>query len=211
MERPKLTYWDFDGGRGEDCRLAFHIAGVDFEDDRFSGNWAETKGATPMGSLPVLTIPGRGEVCQSNAILVYIGRTYGLHPSDPFEAARHEAVLSYCEELRERAQAGAKAADEGEKKATREAFASGPMTDWARNLEAQIRGPFLGGDTLNVADLKVSTVVAWVQRGVLDYIPKDLFASFSKLNGLHAAVQAHPGVRSWYAKRASERGAPQAG
>ena len=32
MSKFKLTYFDFDGGRGEPIRIAFHAAGVDFDD-----------------------------------------------------------------------------------------------------------------------------------------------------------------------------------
>ncbi len=37
MAKLKLTYFDFDGGRGEPARLALHIGGIAFEDHRISG------------------------------------------------------------------------------------------------------------------------------------------------------------------------------
>jgi glutathione S-transferase len=37
MAKLKLTYFDFDGGRGEPARLALHIGGIAFEDQRISG------------------------------------------------------------------------------------------------------------------------------------------------------------------------------
>ena len=38
MNKPKLMYFDAPVSRGEECRLALHIAGVDFEDVRVSGD-----------------------------------------------------------------------------------------------------------------------------------------------------------------------------
>ena len=31
-----LTYFDFDGSRGLECRMALHIAGVEFTDNRLN-------------------------------------------------------------------------------------------------------------------------------------------------------------------------------
>ena len=36
MTQLKLTYFDFNGGRGEPARLALAIGGIAFEDHRFS-------------------------------------------------------------------------------------------------------------------------------------------------------------------------------
>ena len=100
MSRPILTYFDFPGGRGEAARLAFQIAGAEWVDNRFSGEWPEKKPTTPFGGLPTLEVPGLGILSQSNAILSYIGREHGLLPSDSWETARHEALMNAVEELR---------------------------------------------------------------------------------------------------------------
>ena len=42
MSKPKLTYFDFSGSRGEECRLALFVADIDFEDERLPRNrWSE--------------------------------------------------------------------------------------------------------------------------------------------------------------------------
>ena len=45
-------------------------------------------------------MPEHPPLAQTNAILVLIGRAYGLHPTDGFEAARHEAMMQHVEDLR---------------------------------------------------------------------------------------------------------------
>ena len=94
MSKPRLTYFDFAGSRGEECRIALHLAGIDFDDVRVkSADWPTLKESMPFGAMPVLQMPGKPPLAHSNAILVFIGRQHGLHPIDAFEAARHEAVM----------------------------------------------------------------------------------------------------------------------
>lgn len=196
---PTLTYFDFPGGRGEDCRIALHLAGVPFTDDRVkNADWAARKPATPFGVLPVYEEDGR-VLAQSNAILTYLGRKHGLLPADEFEAARHLALLEAAEELRALVQ-GASPKDPDAKKAAREELKAGGVQRWCRNVGAQIRGPFVGGDTLSVADLKLFVVLRWFMNGGVDHIGPDAFADHPKVVGLYEAVKAHPGVVSWYAR-----------
>src|SRR4029077_6733078 len=98
--KPKLTYFDGAFSRGEECRLALHVAGVDFEDVRIKReDWPALKPDTPFGSLPVLEMPGCPPLAQSNAILLLIGCEYKLHPQASFEAARHVAMMCHVEDL----------------------------------------------------------------------------------------------------------------
>ncbi len=199
MPKPKLSYFDFPGGRGEDCRIALHIAGVEFEDDRIKGpQWSDRKSAMPFGAMPVLEVGGN-QLAQSNAILRFIGARHELHPTDDWEAARHEAVMHAVEDLRAQLTPTLSIKDEAEKKARREEVAAGYMQAWAANMEKQIGdGPFLAGDKLNVADLKLYVLVKWFAKGTLDHIPADVFDQYPRLRGLYDAVEAHPQVQAWY-------------
>ena len=200
MSRPKLTYFDAPVSRGEECRLALHVAGVDFEDERIGReDWAAMKASTPYGALPVLTLPGHAPLGQSTAILVLIGRRHGLHPTDDFEAARHEGMMQHVEDLRAKISPTLNMAD-AEKQAAREALAAGYIPAWTRFAERNIKGPFMGGDKLHVADLKIHMVVRWLQGGKLDHIPATIFADFPKLVGVHDAVRDHPRVKDWSAR-----------
>ncbi len=199
MPTYKLTYFNFSGSRGEECRLALHIAGVDFVDDRISNStWAERKQSTPFGSLPVLEIEGKGALAQSNAILCFVGRAHGLHPADPWEAARHEAILSAVEDLRERVSVSGSIKDPDEKRRAREELARGYMQSWAANVEKQLGdGPFAAGERIHVADIKLYVLMSGYVKGTLDHIPRDVFAKYARMTRLFDSVKQHPRVADW--------------
>jgi len=202
MSKPKLTYFDAPVSRGEECRLAFAIAGVDFEDNRVKRDeWPTLKPKTPFGSLPTLEYPGQPVLAQSNALLAFIGRRHGVHPKDEFQAQRHEAIMQYCEDLRAQVAPTLRMNDEAEKKAAREAVVANYIPSWGANVEKQIGdGPFFGGAQINVADVKIFVVTRWFTGGKLDHIPATVFASFPKLNRLVDAVRDHERVKAWYAR-----------
>jgi len=192
-----LTYFDFDGSRGLECRLALTAAGVDFEDVRIArGQWPGLKPEVPFGGLPVLTAHGR-RLPQCNAILAFVGRGHGLHPADAWTAAEHEAIMQSVEDLRHKMPTG-RGQSEDEKKAAREAFAAGWLRQWATSVSGHIDGPFLEGEALNVADIKLYVILRSYLAGVYDHIPPTVFDDFPALKSLHAAVNAHPAVRGWF-------------
>ena len=201
MTKPRLIYFDAPVSRGEECRLALHLAGIDFEDVRIKGaGWPAMKAQTPYGSLPVLELPGRPPLAHSNAILVMIGRGHGLHPTDDFEAARHEGMMEHVEDLRGVVGPTIRMS-EPEKKTVREALVSDYLPAWARSAENNIPGePFFAGAKLNVVDLKLHMAVRWFIGGKVDYIPATIFAAYPKLMRVHDAVRDHPRVKAWYAR-----------
>ncbi|MGA7181249.1 MAG: glutathione S-transferase N-terminal domain-containing protein [Thiobacillaceae bacterium] len=80
MNKLKLTYFDFSGGRAEPARLALHIGGIPFEDHRFaSRDFAEIRKATPLNQVPTLHV-NAVQVTQSDAITRYAGKLAGLYP-----------------------------------------------------------------------------------------------------------------------------------
>jgi len=201
MSKPKLIYFDAPVSRGEECRLALHLAGIDFDDVRITpAAWPAMKEQTPYGGLPVLELPGKPALAHSNAILVLIGRRHGLHPADDFEAARHEGMMQHVETLRAVVSPTLRM-EEAEKKAAREALVAGFLPAWAKAAERNILGtPFFGGDTLQVVDLKLHMAVRWFIGGKVDYVPATIFADCPRLIAVHDAVRDHPGVKAWYAK-----------
>lgn len=202
MPKPKLIYFDIASSRGEECRIALHLAGVDFEDVRVKrADWPALKPTMPFGAMPVLEWPGRPMLAQSNAILVFIGREFGLHPADNFEAARHEAMMCHVEELRAVVGPTVRIADEVEKRKTREGLAASFLPTWGANAEKQIGdGPFFGGGKLHVVDIKLHMAVRWFAGGGVDHIPATIFSGFPKLTRLHDAVRDDSRIKSWFGR-----------
>lgn len=202
MAKPKVTYFDFAGSRGEEVRLALNIAGMAFEDNRIDREaFAKVKSDLPFPSLPVLEIEGKGVFGQTNAILRLIGRKHGLYPEEPFEAARHDALMEAVEDLRTRIGATMRIQDDAAKKAAREQLASDVIPQWGQCVERLIGdGPFVGGDQPSVVDIKLYMVYHWISQGTVEHLPADLFAPFPKLAAVASGIKNHPAVVAWYDK-----------
>jgi len=202
---PKLSYFDFPGSRGEECRLALHLAGVPFEDARIKQDESPAlKERTPYGVLPIFEVEGRGVLAQTHAILVYIGREYGLHPRDNWTAARHEELMVAVEELRAAVWPVLRIQDPEDRLKARQELASGFLKRWGRAVEARLNdlgpGPFVAGDAIHVADLKLYMGARWISSGNIAHVPADVFAEFPRLVGVERAVAQHPKVVAWYAR-----------
>jgi len=202
MADVKVTYWDFAGGRGEEVRLALAIAGVEFDDNRISReSFNALKHDLPFAMLPVIDIEGHGTIGQTNAILRLIGRLHGLIPEEPFEAARHDALMDAVEDLRWRITRTMNIQDGAEKKAAREQLSKDFIPQWGIWVERLIGdGPFVNGARPGVADIKIHMVCNWLSDGRIDDIPRNLLDSCPKLKAVASGVQNHPAVVAWYAK-----------
>lgn len=201
MSRPKLTYFDAPISRGEECRLALYLAGVEFEDVRVKREeWLTLKPKTPFGSLPTLELEGSGVLAQSNALLTLIGRRHGLLPDDDVEAARHEAILLHCEDVRAAFAPTLRMTNDAEKKTAREKLVDFYVPAWAANVDNKIKGPFFGGSHPSVADVKLFIVARWLIGGTIDHVPTTVLADAPKLRALVSAFAEHERVVAWYAK-----------
>ena len=204
MTKPRLVYFDFAGSRGEECRIALHLAGIDFDDVRVAGaDWPARKPQTPFGSMPVLELAGQPPLGESNAILVYIGRQHGLHPKDALQAAYHEALMSYAEELRHHISPLLRITDEAHKRSAREDLARNYLPDWGSKVERQLGDhAFVGGDQIQVVDIKLYMVVRWLISGTIDHVPTSVLDHCPKLKRLCQRVGEHPGVKAWLERAA---------
>ncbi len=199
-----LTYFDFDGGRGEPARLALCIGDVAFEDRRIAPSaWSAMRDSTPFQALPTLDVDGT-LVTQSNAILRYAGKLAGLYPYDDLTALRCDEILDAVEDIGSRIGRTIDMPAEMKQKA-REDLASGPITRHLQQLQAKLQragGAYFVDSRLTVADLKVFIWIRWLRSGALDHIPKDIVEQVAPALVAHfERVAAHPKIVSHYASR----------
>src|SRR5258706_1899883 len=204
MTKLKLTYFDFDGGRGEPARLALHIGSVPFEDDRINPKeWPQIRDRTPFQALPTLEVDGK-LVSQSNSVNRYVGKLAGLYPKDDWQALLCDEVMDAAEDISTRIAHTIDLAEDAKKKA-REELVAGRITRYLEQFQARLKaagGEYFADQRLTVADLKILILVRWLRAGVLDHIPKDLVDRVAPLLVKHSErVASHPGVAEYYSRR----------
>ena len=205
MSSYKLTYFDFDGGRAEPIRIAFHTAGVEFEDNRLSfQEFNEMRKDTRFNSLPVLEIDG-DEVTQTNALCRYVGKMAGLYPADDVQALYCDEALDALEDLLHKIVPtfGLKGEELQEARAK---LVDGWLTVTLRGLGellARGGGEYFAGEDLTMADLKAFVQVRSLRAGTLDHVPVDLVDRLAPgLVEHQERVERDPRVTAYYASRA---------
>jgi len=204
MPKLILTYFDFDGSRGEVARLAMHVAGVAFEDRRIARkDWAALRDTMPFQALPVLEVDGK-VIAQSNTINRYVGKLAGLYPKDDWQAALVDEVMDAVEDITTRIGNTIRLEVEAKKNA-REALAAGPIPRFLEQLEARLKdggGEWFVEKRLTVADLKCYIWVRWLKSGVIDHVPVDIVERHAPLLSAHCErVRNHPRIAAYYAAR----------
>jgi prostaglandin-H2 D-isomerase / glutathione transferase len=211
MPKLKLSYFDFHGGRGEPARLALAIGGIPFEDDRVGSDWAQRKGQTPFGSLPVLEVDGH-LVTQSNAINRYVGKLANLYPTDPWQAVLCDETMDAVEDIGTKISATLFIANDEEKKAQRKALADGAISFFLERLQRTLLergGQYFADGRLTVADLKVFVWVRNLKSGKLDHVPTDLPDRVApKLVEHLRRIEGHPALQAYYAKHGIKSQSP---
>lgn len=205
MPTLKLTYFDTKGF-AESIRLAFHIGGIPFEDCRIKyDSWKDLKSSIPFGQLPVLEIDG-DIVTQSSALLHYAGTIAKIHPADPMQALKIDEICGIVTDLRWKIAGSIQEEDEARKAAMRKKLAEEFIPNWSVNLEKHFtsRGlnEFVTGKSLTIADLELMNTLSWVQSGILDGIPADIFAKYPTITKITENISNVAEIKAYYAARA---------
>ena len=204
MTAYRLTYFDFDGGRGEPIRIAFHAAKIGFEDHRISfDEFMQTRSTLRFTCAPVLDIDGV-EVTQSNAMLRYVGRQAGLYPDNALQALYCDETMDAVEDLLHHI-VGTLGLEGDALRQAREKLVDGWLTIYVKGLADLLRrggGEYFADGRLTVADLKVFVQVRSLRSGTLDHVPSDLVDALAPgLVAHQERVAADPVVTNYYAAR----------
>ncbi len=205
MSSYKLTYFDFDGGRGEPIRIALHAAGIEFEDERLSfEQFGKMRQGTPFNALPVLNIDG-ADVTQTNSLLRYVGKMADLYPTDNLQALYCDEVMSAFEDVNHHV--GRTLFLQGDElRLAREKLVDGWLTVFIKGLDkllARGGGKYFADNQLTVADLKAFVQVRSLRAGVLDHVPSDLVDRLAPALAKHQGrIEADARVVAYYASRA---------
>ena len=203
MTKYKLTYFDFDGGRGEPIRIAFHAAGIEFEDDRISfEKFVETRDTARFRCVPVLAIDGV-EVTQSNAMNRYIGRMAGLYPENDLQALYCDEALEAVQDLLHHV-VHTFGLEGDELKSAREQLVDGWITTYIKgfaDLLARGGGEYVADNRFTMGDLKIALQVRSLRSGTLDHVPADLVDRLAPALAEHQArIEAEPQVVAYYSR-----------
>lgn len=201
----KLTYFDFDGGRAEPIRIAFHAAGIEFEDKRISfPEFGESRSGIRFHAVPVLEINGE-QITQSNAIGRYIGKMAGLYPTDQLQALYCDEVTGALEDLTHYVVQtfGLKGDD---LIAARKILVDTRLTTFLTGLEQLLErggGEYFASNQLTIADLKAFMQTRSLMSGNLEHVPTDLVQELApSLVDHEIRISADPRVIAYYASRA---------
>lgn len=204
MANYKLTYFDFDGGRAEPLRIAFHAAGIDFEDHRISfPEFGEMRGNLRFNAVPVLEIDGT-VVTQSNAMNRYVGKMAGLYPTDDLQALYCDEVMDALEDLLHYiVQTFFLEGDE--LKEARQKLVDGRLSVFLKGLDellVRAGGEYFAGKALTMADLKTFVQIRSLCAGNLDHVPTDIVQRLAPALVEHKErIESDPRVIAYYAAR----------
>jgi len=202
MGQYTVTYFDFDGGRGEVIRIALHAAGLEFEDVRWSfPEFGEKRNSLRFKAVPVLAI-GDEQVTQSNAISRYIGKMADLYPEDAKQAMYCDEALEAVEDLNHYL-VQTFGLDGDELKAAREKFIETRLKVFLKGLDEMLTrggGEYFANGKLSIADLKVYLQTKAITSGNLDHVPAEIVQQEAPalLQHFERVAQA-PVVKAYYA------------
>eukprot|EP01069_Polyplicarium_translucidae_P005095 Polyplicarium_translucidae@DN2720_c0_g1_i5.p2 len=188
----RLHYFDI-GGRAYPIRCALQMAKVEYENVIIDGSQLRR---FPMKSVPVLEAEGR-TICQTAAIMEYLGPATGLVPTDNMMHAKHTEMLGCLEDVYPRLSPSVFEQDPEKKARLRKAFSDFLTERWLPCMDALIakngskRG-FSVCDSVTFADIWLTNMVDLFSSGRFEGLSRDCCKRFRHVMQVHHSVEAIP-------------------
>ena len=212
----KFTYFGIEGA-GEKVRLAFVLAGIEFEDVGIKfDEWQKLKPTTKYGQVPMLQI-GDEEMAQSPAMMKYIALASGkLYPvSDPAKCVEIDEMMALCADFQAAwapsiqigmrphkfgyAEDMEKDAKDAVLKSLRENFVKNDLPLFMGYFTKALEGKdFLCGDEPTLADCWALPLFRYFTKGIADYVPKDCLEPYPAIHAYINKMMAVPAIAKWY-------------
>jgi len=201
----KLLYFDM-AGRAEMIRLALHVGGIDFEDERVPRDqWPVVKPTTPRGQVPTLTLDDGTVLTESGALLRYAG-VIGcprLYPEDPLAAARVDEVGDVINGMAGALEAAVHQPPEVTVTQVTALLAPGGAVAtslaWLNECAAAAGSGHLVGDALSIDDCAMKAVTRWLTVDMAGGAFADALAPYPALAKTVAATSAVPAIAAYEA------------
>ena len=131
----RLSYFDAPFWRAETSRIALHLGGIPFEDERMSHDQfrdLKEAGKLPYGQLPILEVDGV-VIAQSLAIARFCGRQSGLYPMEnAVDSARVDEILDTASQITELLHPSMREENMEKRAAMRQKLATETLPSWHR-------------------------------------------------------------------------------
>ena len=212
MKKIRIIYSHAPFWRAEVLRVSLYLANIDFDDVRITREefrevilTGKLRNETeiPFHQLPVLEVNGK-IVGQTGAIARYCGKLSNFYPKDDFLAAKVDQIIDSATDITNLISPTVREKDEIIKKEMRKKLTNKLLPRWFNYLEnllqKEINSPWFVDNKMSIADIAIWRLQGWLKSGMLDGIPKNIFANYPKLNNVHAEVHKHPKVQEWMLK-----------
>ena len=202
----KLSYFPIPG-RGESVRLALHLSGVDWIDNRVPGkDWGQLKPSTPWGKMPVLELADGSNLSQQRSLLRFIGKLNGLYPEDPMVAYRVDELMDIVDDVAVLTNSVGQGLEQSQKEAARlESATNGSVAAILGKIDGFIASQgsngFAVGSTLTVADLIVACHLPMVSCGLFDGVPTTTLDRYPSICSVRKKVMTEARIMEYYAGR----------
>ncbi len=188
--------------------IALEEAGVDYDTVKLDFSKQQQQSPeylsiNPKGRVPAL-ITDQGILTETPAILTYVASLAekgSLIPTDPWQAAKAQSVISYLASTVHVAHAhrhrGHRWADGEEALAAMRARVTGNMEACFQHIHDDLlEGPWVLGQTFSVADAHLNTVSRWLEADGVDA------TQFPRIQDHMTAMAARPSVKRALQKEA---------